>query len=344
MPNSLTKLRRALGNIVIGTRREFGDGVAAMEHATTAALRQRRNWTLPLLLGGCIMGGILVPVNLFSTGIGFGHVIFRIIPLDYLMFLFGWLCAWNAATRWRQNQEFVEALVVTPLRPRVVGNLLLAGAMSVWARLLAFLACLEIVTFLVSSTMSGMWYSTKFVWSDFLSSAAWTILQLPVVIPFYLVLAWFHLETIRIAYWMFAVAALPRVSLRRRALLNFFLIPLYVTLLTGIGSIITGLAAIPTMLAAGIIGSVIGTLPNPGAHIVWMLAAIPGLLLVGYIKREVARLYEKEFEASYLLFTWWGAGETEHPAIYPRELQKSLGSWQMFLRKEEAALRQANAP
>lgn len=342
MPIVSMKARRALVNVVMGTRREFGDGVAAMEHATAAALRHRRNWTLPLLLGGCITGGILIPLGLITTEIGFGYVFFRIIPLDYLIFLFGWLCAWNAATRWRQNQEFVEALVLTSLRPRVVGNLLLAGSMSIWARLLVFLACLETVIFLASSTMSGMWYSTKFVLSDFLAACGWTLVQLPVVVPFYLVMAWFHLETIRIAYWMFAVAALPRVDLRRRALLNFVLIPLYVGLLTGIGSIITGLTWMPAMIATGVVASSLGFVPTGGEYYLWMLAALPGLLLVAYIKRQIALIYEREFEAGYLLFTWWGAGETVHPASYPPELQKSLGPWQSFLRKEEAALRQAD--
>src|SRR5690606_34785846 len=106
--------------------------------------------------------------------------------------------------------------------------------------------------------------------------------------PAYLLLAWFHLETMRISYWMFSVVALPGKNLRDHAILNAILIFLYVMALTTIGSMIAGvLAGVGTVLYL-IVQSIAGNALGWGDYwldVMWYSAAIPGLVLVGMLKR-----------------------------------------------------------
>lgn len=323
-----------LEDMLHGNRKGFGHGRQVIRLADAAAARRGMNWVLPGLLG-LLIGSIALFFGIKMTDMGgFPYMMLRIIVVDYLVFFFGWICAWNAASRWRNNQSFIEELVVTNLRPAIVGNLLFAGSMGVWIRLLGVIMLLDLAMISFHSPGLGL----PDAGSD-LASALGAIIGFVLCIPCFVLLAWFHLETLRIAYWMFAVAALPQVKLMHRAVVNLFLICLYVTVLTGIGSMVTGLlgligGAAFTLMTGSPTGGGPGT--NPFAPMLpWALASIPGLLVVGFLKRQIVTLYEMSFWRAYILFCWFGAGETEHPRFYSEELTQHVGPWIRFLREEE---------
>lgn len=254
----------------------------------------------------------------------------RIIFFDYLIFFIGWICGWNAASRWRGRQGVIEELVVTNLRPGVVGNILFAGSMGIWVRLLVLLVILEAV-----ALGFKIYQSADVANSPASNYPKWILLSgLPPLLALYSALiAWFHLETLRIAYWMFAVAALPQVNLLQKAIANFFLIILYVGALTLVGISISGMSG---LFVLAIRGAIMSDLDKGFADpVVWMIGALPGLFVVGFLKRQITNLYETDFWKHYLCFTWWGAGEKQFPAFYPLTMLQNVNAWIGVLRLEE---------
>ncbi|MBI1291949.1 hypothetical protein GC173_12025 [bacterium] len=309
-------LRRWLSHKVNGIRPGFGEEAAAVEVAVSAANRRLTNWFFPLAITLLLMG-----VNFAYTatlGIaGWPLLIARIIFFDYLVFFFGWLAGWNAASRWRRDQDFLCELTTTPLSPAVVGNVLFAGSLGVWWKCILLLALSDLLMHVY--TLGVGMPEEKF------------IVMLPIALPLWLptlvVLAWFHLETMRLAHWMFAITALPGLNLIKRAVLMFIQILGFVTALTLLGSAITGAFFLVLMIFGGIalgfftsgnfsnsLGSDIMEMnPNP----MWHLAALGGLLGVGLLKMSLSQAYERAFWGRYLMFTWWGAAERNHPGEYP---------------------------
>lgn len=328
---------RRIPAYVLGLRKGFGPAGQAVRLAQAAGMRRRFNWALP---GGLviILAIIIAWHATWATNAGgIGLWMFRIIVIDYLVFVFGWVCAWSAVWKWRRNQFLLEDLVVTNLRPSVVGNLLFAGGIAIWATLLFILFLVDIFFLVLLPERFGA-----------MSLLHWDVaISIILLSPVYLFLAWFHLETIRIAYWMFAVAALPRVSLKGKAVANFFLIPIYVLTLTAVGSMITAPAAVllafGQMLIAEMSGAITIRQDPFGSDVAWGLGAIPGLLLVLLLKRLISYQYEISFWRSYLLYCWYGAGERHHPHVYPTHMYQFLPQWIAFLRNEEHALAKEQA-
>ena len=333
--------------LVLGLRSGLGDGLIPIRIAGGAAARRRANWVLPGLLGGAIGFGVLIYMLSFPFDLHFGYVIGRLILFDYLVFFVAWLCGWNAAWRWRKQQVFIEDLAVTNLRPSVIGNLLFAGALSVWWRILAIVALAEALFFAAFHMVPQDLLESS--GATLVAKLAATPLSALVHIAFYAMLAWFHLESLRIAYWMFAVAALPRFDLRSRAAGNLVIVVIYVITLTAVGGAVTGLVWMPVAMVAGAVGlalesaQVTGIVPDPGFGGSWMLAAVGGMVLVGYIKRRISRIYENDFWKAYLMFTWWGAGEIHQPAIYPPEFAREANRWAQHFRAEEEGIPTAEA-
>lgn len=324
-------LRDTMDRLIMGTRAGFGDGNQAIRIASAAALRRKSNWALPggmTLLVLIVIATINISIGSNPGSEGIGFFLARVVLIDYLIFFFGWLCGWNAAARWRREQSFIEELVMTNLRPGVVGNLLFAGGLSVWSRLLMLVVIADIGLLLATPM--------RLAPGPLNPDVGFQILSLILSLPTYVALAWFHLETLRIAYWMFAVAALPKLNLLNRAILNFFIIPLYVALLTILGSIVTGILG---MVFSAMMVFLSGT-GNPdgvmSSHAGWALGTLPSLLFIGAIKRMIAGQYELAFWRSYLLYVWYGAGEKSHPIVYPLHMFQQLGAWVRFLRAEES--------
>ncbi|HNM46802.1 MAG TPA: hypothetical protein PKH51_07265, partial [Candidatus Sumerlaeota bacterium] len=120
---------KSLFDFLFGIRTGFGESGATIHIAYAAATRARRNWILPGLLG---LMTLVATLLLGIKGIEMPYLISRIILIDYLIFFFGWVCGWSAASRWRNDREFLEELVITNQRPAIIGNLLFAGYLSVW--------------------------------------------------------------------------------------------------------------------------------------------------------------------------------------------------------------------
>jgi hypothetical protein len=166
------------------------------------------------------------------------------------------------------------------------------------------------------------------------------IISFPITLAFCIILAWFHLETLRIAYWMFATASLPRINLLNKAIVNFMLVILYVSMLTAIGSAATGICGLFLGAVETSLMSATGQYSGDffGNHLAWAFASMIGLMSVGFLKRHITHLYELEFWRNYLLYTWWGAAETSHPQTYPLGMMQLTMPWVYFLKGEEQEL------
>lgn len=324
-----------LEDFLLGSRRGFGDGRVAIRIASTAAARRPINWMLPGLMGLFMILYVVISSMLIGGGNGFGYMVNRIIAVDYMVFFFGWVCGWNSAWRWRGNQSFIEELVMTNIRPAVGGNLLFAGSLGIWWRVLLGLSLVDMILLVVVPGELSLIPGDS-VMVDGVVFAAILMVSFPV----FLLLAWFHLETLRIAYWMFAVAALPQVKLLNKAIVNAFLVSIYVLMLTAVGSMITGIVA--SVLGVVVVSTVRSlsyaaawNLDPFAVRTAWIIGAVPGLILVAFLKRQIVSMYETAFCRSWLLFCWYGAAETQHPMIYPNELQQQVGPWIRYLQLEE---------
>lgn len=154
----------------------------------------------------------------------------------------------------------------------------------------------------------------------------------------FVLLVWFHLETLRISYWMFAIPSLSQIDLRAKAIANLLVTGVYVFLLTAAGSMVTGLIG---LVFSGILEALTSSAPPSTMSSFtsgFFLAAIPGLLVIIYFKRYIVQLYEFAFWRTYMLYCWYGAGETVHPMTYPVSLHQHIGPWVEFLKLEEAQI------
>src|SRR5690606_12084681 len=109
------------------------------------------------------------------------------------------------------------------------------------------------------------------------------------------ILAWFHFESIRLAHWMFAAHALPRVPLAKAGIANFLAMTGLVIGLSGLGSAMTGicfgLVALFLAFAMMVTASGSGSEEIYFSYSVWMLASILGALVVLWLKRIITRQY-----------------------------------------------------
>ncbi len=336
---------------ILGARRGFGIALRALRLAESAHMRRPANWILPAMLTALAMFVSAIFLLGAWDAPGIGMISGRVIFIDWLIFFFGWIGGWNTASKWRRHETFVEELVVTNLPPSVIGNLLFAGSLGIWQKCLMILAAFDLIALtswmLLSSPVPFNAPGSTFV--------VYIILYAVCMVPFAIMLAFFHLESLRIAYWMFAISAIPRISLLNKAIVNLVLIAMYVPALTLLGIAVSGgfamiSAGVTALIGYGIIESTNSTsglgqfLESLGelviadfynSNIIFMFAAIPGFLLIGYIKRLISNLYEKAFWKSYLYFTWWGAGERTHPNSYPYEMTRDAIIWIQHFQNEE---------
>ncbi|MDX2175893.1 MAG: hypothetical protein SF028_05425 [Candidatus Sumerlaeia bacterium] len=296
-----------------------------------AALRTREQWLLAGVATLILAGGLVAFRYEWADSAsvwedGFFEVFLRIFIFDYLLFLLSWVSGWNCSRRWRRNSELVEELTLSPIRPAHTVPILVTGAVAVWGVLLAGfsvfdLSVLTVRTAIVESadgSLAGAW-NAAFAFAGFL--------------PFTTAAAWFHFETVRLAHAMFALGALPRIRLGRLAAMNFLMVSVFVFLLSGIGCAVTGLVALSVVVPLEVLGS--GSAGGLASAAAWSLAAIPGFVVVGLLKRQIAASYAQSFERQWLLFQWWGAAESEQPAAYPSAYQSAADRWLLFHRLEE---------
>ncbi len=278
------------------------------------------------MLGG-LVGLICLTQVVMNHTLGFGHHVFRIVVIDYLIFFFGWLSAYITAKRWRTQGGLMEELTMTNLRPGPVGHLLFANTFPHWFVILIAVFLVEAVAIIFLGPANRYMLTS-------LAVVFWA--------PVYaFVIAWFHFESIKIAYWMFAVVSLPIRDLGNRAILNLFIIPFYVLTLTGIGSIITVICMLVAM-AMGEIFFQTTDLFNDNQFWEYMGVSVGsalGMSIIIFLKRPISFMYEQSFWRTYLMYTWYGAAEINHPRVYPSTLIRSVNKWGRYLKQEERETR-----
>jgi len=308
-------LRRWFSERINGIRPGFGEEAIAVQVAVAASQRRFANWIFPLLITL-----LLIAFNAIYTLIpvagGTPILIGRVILFDYLIFFFGWLSGWNAASKWRRDQEVLSELTTTPLSPAVAGNILFAGSLGIWWKCFLILFLTDL----------GLHLWTLGLNARFEHGLIIGVVSFPIWAITLLILAWFHLETMRLAHWMFAITALPGLNLIQRAVLMLLQVFGFVTALTALGSAITGAffivfallgALLNEMVPASLLGFRLSYLMEVNPNPLWHLSSLAGLIAVALIKDSLARSYEKTFWGRYLMFIWWGAAERNHPAQYP---------------------------
>lgn len=320
---------------LLGVRAGFGDAARAILVARDAERRRPINWVLPgLALLYCLALTLFHRMS-FESGSGGYSMMFRVFVFDYTLFLFAGLSGYNMARKWRSNADQVEELSLTPLPPASIGAIMGAGSCALWLRLYVTLMVVD--------------YFTAYLDAQFAADAlgdrgaggiGYAILALVSIAFAPPALAWFHFEAARLAHWMFASHALPRISLLRAGLWNFVAMTMLVFLLSALGSAATGMA-LGFVAVAGMVlgGGGSGAESMMSSHTGWSLAAIPGLLMVAALKRALCTTYERRFQATWLLYQWWGAGESRQPSVYPPGFQKALPYWSLHYaaQEEEAA-------
>ncbi len=330
-------------NRLLGVRAGFGDGRRAIEVARRAERRRMINWTIPVL-GILFISALLLFHRLVfdSDSAGFG-MMFRVFLFDYSLFVFGGISGYNMARKWRANADQVEELSLTPLSPAVLGVIMQAGLCSIWLTLLTGFCVVDIFTayadadFILQSLRSESGPAVSRV--PAIALGALSMLLTPVA------LAWFHFESVRLAHWMFVPHSMPRVSLLRAGVVNFITMSAIVVGFSAIGSMITGISV---MIVAAVAAAFSSFHINPaqyfGAYSVWSIAAIPGLLLIACLKRLASSSYQKAFLSTWLLYQWWGAGESRQPGNYPLELRKAIPLWSLWYAAEEEEIQELPEP
>lgn len=327
---------RSFQDYLLGDRRRLGDDWAVVEHLAATQPRARINWALPVLATLLAFAMMVFHWTWATASWGAGGMMFRIFVIDYTLFFFGLLSGYDMARRWRTTPEMIEELSLTPLPPAAVASALVAAPCAVWWRVLAGLALVECLLPVphFAWVLEGAWSSGG---GNSLQATTHVLLLVlsigsALVLPW--VLAWFHYESVRLAHWMFAVHAIPRVSLVGAGISNFIAMSFAVVLLSGIGSAVTGtlwmvILAVLMAIAAALQDST--AVENMfGLYSVWGLSAIAGAVAVAFIKRGVARLYVDAFTRSWLLYTWWGAAERTQPTIYPMSMRGRLPTWEAY--------------
>ena len=307
---------RRLEARLIGIRRGFGEERRVIDVARDAELRCGSNWVLPGLCAGVFILLLAWHKWILSPNGGTAAMIGRIFLFDYLIFMLGGLSGWNMARRWRGSANTVEELSLTSLNPGVVGHVFMAGSLGIWLRLLLIVLLFDAVTPVIYITeLAGF-------------SSVTAIGLMPLFILVSVVLTWFHYESIHLAHWMFAIHALPRISLWKAAITNFALMMVIVGLLSAAGSMLTGFLS---MFFAVFLGAVSAGQQSPdfwiASYTAWAIGCVPGAILVAWLKRLLCRSYENRFLRGWLLFQWWGAGESRQPGNYPLFYHLHLSLW-----------------
>ena len=294
----------------IGLRAGLGSGRELSRFQIRRHLRNPQNWLLPGALGAAMIIGnfsLLVWTGEFGS-----YMIARILVMDYVVFAIGWLVALMATLRWRRDETLLQNMILACVRPASIAHMILAGPLSLWAAVLFMVAVAEYIMVCLSP----------------LEKNPRDITHIIVAAPlFLLTVNWFHLQSIRIAHWMFLIVSLRQVPLRQRAIRNLFLMVAFVTMLTFVGFFIT-LFLTMAIISAHSWGSDI--------YFVSFIAIVCfSLGITGLGKVYICRLYEAAFIRTFLCFVWYGAAEKVHPAIYPPHFSAPLARWKKYLREEE---------
>lgn len=300
-----------------------------LEVARDSEVRSFLAWAIPALgaLFGLAMLALFKMTNSADSSIL--GMMARIFLFDYILFLFGGLSGYAMARRWRGNPEHVEELSLAPVSPSLIGHSLMSGQVAVWAACFALFFLVDLLTpfgFLMSLELFAAQEH------DPILRTAFFVLSLTTHVLLCWVLAWFHFESVRLAHWMFAIHSLPKVSLVRAGITNFFVIALIVLVLSAIGSAITGGMAFFGLIAFGLLEAV-GALSGFtlfSFYLVWGFLSIPGLIVVILFKRGLCRSYERAFVRAWLLYQWWGAGERTQPRDYPQRFRRMIPAWTVW--------------
>jgi len=330
-------------SLVAGIRYQRAEDGDTLYRAARGSLRSWRTWLLPLL--GLSVASV-IPFTMFLNEIDsrsggdliLSYFLGRIVVVDYLIFIIAWVCGWEAASRFRRAPERLEELLVTPLQPKAIGAYFMGGGPLLWFYGLMIFSVVEALLFL-SLFIVNLPHIPEADPKSYLLLIFSVILALASTVVFPLI-ALFQLETIRIAYWMFARAAITRTSLFRIATLNLFIIPIYVFGLTFVGMMITVFSFMGVSLVGG--GLFVDQSSMLGAYNLMVplacLAPVPGLLLVLMMKRAIAYAYSLTFEQSLLYHSWWGSSERDHPAAYPKYYHDHFVKWRVAMNMKETPI------
>lgn len=320
---------------LLGIHAGLGDAAKAVLVARQAEVRRPANWLVPGLGFAYALALLLYHRFAFDGNDAGLSMIFRIFVFDYTLFLFAGISGWNMARKWRANADQVEELSLTPLPPTSVAALMAAGGSALWLRAFVALAVVDLFSgYFDAQYIVDALGELRRAPAAGMVHAALGIVSM-VAAPF--LLQWFHFESARLAHWMFVSHALPRISLVRAGIVNFVGMSMIVVVLSGIGSIVTMLALSLLMLLDSAVG-VRGPTFVAGTHTGWSVAALPGLLAVIALKRVATNLYARSFVKTWLLYQWWGAGETRQPSNYPASFHRALAYWTTHFASQEEQL------
>ncbi|MEO8376150.1 MAG: hypothetical protein ABI579_00640 [Candidatus Sumerlaeota bacterium] len=210
------------------------------------------------------------------------------------------------------------------LRPAVVANLMVCGPLAIWRILFGVMAILEIAigVYSIGYVPNPSYYGGGREWLPGM------FLGMSIIAA---VMAWFHMKSVGIAYWMFVIIALRQVPLRKRAILNFILINACVFVLTFIGNVLT--------IGCAFLGVRAYENSHMGEVTFFVSVCLAPLFIVGYLKTFIASVYELSFWRAYLYYCWYGAAEENHPDELHHAFRAPAAEWVAFLRREESSLK-----
>jgi hypothetical protein len=305
------RFRDRCARYLLGLRKGFGEGRDAIHTAQLADTRGKSNWVIPGLGAGLLLILLIFTDVQGARSPHGGMMMFRVFVFDYLIFLMGALSGWNMARRWRANAAQVEELSLSPLAPKVIGHVMASGPIRVWLLIMCMFAVVDLFT---PSILLGELYEIMDSGAEgaTLLFQVMYLLSIGLILP--IVMAWFHFESIRLGHWMFAIHAMPKISLGRASVLNFIIIGLFVVMFSALGSAITGpLAVLMGFLREATANAMTGNLSYLGYYGTWAFGTIPGALAVIFCKRALIRTYESSFAKNWLFYQWHGAGESQQP-------------------------------
>jgi hypothetical protein len=327
---------------LLGIRPGFGVGRDALRCFMEVESRSPFSCIIPGLGVLIVLGLYLLLCVWAVTGFGGIYVsgaLFRIFVFDYTLFFFGLVSGFAMARRWRANAAQVEELSLVPMKPSVMGGIFASGSIRAWWRYLLLFAAIETII-CIPHVMElynalplfdggGIWFALH----PATLLTGLTILLCPWV------LAWFHFESVRLAHWMFAAHALPRVPLARAGAANFATMTGFVIGLSGFGSAVTAMAVVPISMIMTFAMLATGHAPLGEdfflGYTVWLFAALAGAFAVLWLKRMITRQYETAFVKAWLLYQWWGAGESTQPDIYSEQMRRALPFWVLYYQVQE---------
>lgn len=244
------------------------------------------------------------------------YPILRIILVDYAIFVGAWYFAWRKASLWRTQPGLLHELAVTPIDPAVVASLLSVGPLAVWKRCLFVAAAIELLVHFATIYFNGLPHP--------IAPFAW--LGMVAILPF------FHLESVRIAHGIFAVTALPGLSLPRRAATGLVSISLFTVALTVVGSMMTGVVAGMLLVGEASAGAWYSGFFDDPISPGFYIASIFPLVAIAYLKRVIANSYERRFAIRWICYIATGAASSEHPDRYPKQLDAAAANYNDYLR------------